>query len=108
MSYAAVIVILLAVGAIAGMLAWFTRTRFRMEALRRHHEIGSAVFLQLGVIFAVLLAFVFNEVWSEPNTAASAINSECSNLRAAVVPPPPSRRRKRNAWDKRPPPISRP
>ena len=29
------------------------------DRFRRYHEVGYAVFLQLGVIFAVLLAFVF-------------------------------------------------
>jgi hypothetical protein len=29
------------------------------------------VFLQLGVLFAVLLAFMFNDVWSEYNEALS-------------------------------------
>src|SRR4029077_19234369 len=43
-----------------------------------YHEVGYAVFLQLGVIFAVLLAFVFNGVWSDYNTASRAIDSECA------------------------------
>jgi hypothetical protein len=38
----------------------FTGTRFR-----RYHEVGNAVFLQLGVIFAVLLALAFNNFWSD-------------------------------------------
>jgi hypothetical protein len=40
------------------------------DRFRRYHEVGYAVFLQLGVIFAVLLAFVFNGVWSDYNTAS--------------------------------------
>ena len=77
MTYPAVALIALGSGLIAGALSWTTRKLVRIEALRRHHEIGSAVFLQLGVVFAVLLAFVFSEVWSEYNTAANAINEEC-------------------------------
>jgi hypothetical protein len=55
------------------------------ETRRRHHDAGSAFFLQLGVLFAVLLAFVFSEVWSEYNTAAQAINLECGALHGAAM-----------------------
>ncbi|MBE7213250.1 MAG: DUF4239 domain-containing protein [Gluconacetobacter diazotrophicus] len=51
----------------------------------RHHEIGSAVFLQLGAIYAVLLAFIFNEVYAEYVVAAQAINRECSGLHGAAM-----------------------
>ncbi len=85
MSYLLVVTTVLGTGVVAGLLAWLARQRFRLEALRRHHEIGSAVFLQLGVIYAVLLAFVFSEVWSEYNTAADAINQECGNLHGAAI-----------------------
>jgi hypothetical protein len=47
------------------------------------------------VIFAVLLAFVFNEVWSDYNSAAQAINSECASLHGVAILsdrlPPPAR-----------------
>jgi hypothetical protein len=92
MNYPTVALTVIGSGVAAGALAWVVRKRVRLDALRRHHEIGSAVFLQLGVIFAVLLAFVFNEVWSEYNTAAGAINEECGSLHgvailAATLPP---------------------
>ncbi len=80
MSYFLVAVVVLGAGFLAGGLAWTARTMFRLEALRQHHEIGSAVFLQLGVIYAVLLAFVFSEVWGEYNTAADALSRECGSL----------------------------
>jgi hypothetical protein len=51
----------------------------------RHHEVGSAVFLQLGAIYAVLLAFIFNEVYGEYVVAAQAINKECASLHAAAL-----------------------
>jgi uncharacterized protein DUF4239 len=85
MNYPAVALMVLGSGLLAGALSWTTRKFVRIEALRRHHEIGSAVFLQLGVVFAVLLAFVFSEVWSEYNTAANAINEECGNLHGAAI-----------------------
>jgi hypothetical protein len=43
------------------------------------------VFLQLGVVFAVLLAFVFNEVWSEYNEAAKAIDLEISAMHGVAM-----------------------
>ena len=52
---------------------------------RRYHEVGYAVFLQLGVIFAVLLAFVFNNVWSNYNVASQAIDSECGSLHGIAI-----------------------
>jgi len=66
-------------------LAWLVRLWVRAEARRRYYGVGAAVFLQLGVVFAVLLAFVFSEVWTEYNTAAAAINAECSDLHGAVI-----------------------
>jgi hypothetical protein len=84
-TYADVAVTVLGTGVIAGFMAWLTRCVVRIEVLRRHHEIGSAVFLQLGVIFAVLLAFVFSEVWNEYNLAANAIDQECGHLSGAAI-----------------------
>ncbi len=85
MSYSTVFLVVLGSGVLAGALAWLARRTFRLETLRRHHEIGGAVFLQLGVIYAVLLAFVFSEVWGEYNTAADAINQENGNLHGAAI-----------------------
>jgi hypothetical protein len=84
-TYLGVAVTVLGVALVAGVLAWGMRRVVRFEALRHHHEVGSAVFLQLGVIYAVLLAFVFNEVWSEYNTAADAINQECGSLHGVSI-----------------------
>jgi hypothetical protein len=41
--------------------------------------------MQLGVVFAVLLAFVFNEVRSEYNESAQAIVLEISAMHGAAV-----------------------
>ena len=93
MTYGNVAELVLGAAALGGGLAWLVRTRVRLEALRRHHEIGGAVFLQLGVVFAVLLAFVFSETWTDYNTAANSINQECGSLHgmamlASVLPAP--------------------
>ena len=55
------------------------------DTFRRYHEVGYAVFLQLGVIFAVLLAFIFDNVWSNYNVASQAIDSECGSLHGIAI-----------------------
>jgi hypothetical protein len=77
--------IVLATGGLAALMTLIVHRRFHIDALRRHHEIGSPVFLQMGVVFAVLLAFVFNQVWSEYNAADEAIARECGNMRVAAL-----------------------
>ena len=85
LGYPAVVGIVLGAGLVAASLAWLTRRLVRLEVLRHHHEVGSAVFLQLGVVFAVLLAFVFSEVWSEYNAASGSIDQEASALNGVVM-----------------------
>src|SRR5579884_994860 len=85
MTYAMVTITGLAVVLVSGALSWLIRTRVNLDALRRHHEVGSAVFLQLGVVYAVLLAFVFIQVWDQYNEAASAIDQECGALHGAAM-----------------------
>ncbi|MBN8928278.1 MAG: hypothetical protein BGO51_19325 [Rhodospirillales bacterium 69-11] len=94
MSYGALTLVVLGAGFIGGLLSWLVRRKVRVETLRRHHEIGTAVSMQLGVVFAVLLAFVFNEVWSEYLSAARSIEHEAASLHtisllAQSLPPPP-------------------
>jgi hypothetical protein len=85
MTYPLAVAIVLGAAFFAALLTLVVRRRVHIDALRRHHEIGSAVFLQMGVVFAVLLAFVFNQVWGEYNTADEAIARECGNLRVAAL-----------------------
>lgn len=62
------------------------------DSRRRFHEIGIAVFLQMGVIYAVIVAFVFTNVWDQFNDASNAVDREAVDLqnmadRAAYLPP---------------------
>jgi Protein of unknown function (DUF4239) len=85
MSYfAACLIVLLSTLAAAGASFVVART-ISLEMRRRHHEVGSPVFQQIGIMFAVLLAFVFSEIWSQYNTAAEAINGECAALHGAAM-----------------------
>lgn len=70
MSYLVAVAIVVASALLGAGAPLLVRRRVSLEALRSHHEVGSYVFLQMGVVFAVLLAFVFSEVWIEHNSAA--------------------------------------
>lgn len=85
MGYWTIVLIVLGAGVVAGALSWLTRRIVPLESLRRHHEVGGAVFLQLGVVFAVLLAFVFNGVRTGYGVAAQAINQECGSLHGVAI-----------------------
>jgi hypothetical protein len=85
MSFTMGVVVVIAAGGAAALLTLFVRNKVHVEALRRHHEIGGLVFAQMGLVFAVLLAFVFNQVWGEYNDADEAIARECRDLRVAAL-----------------------
>jgi hypothetical protein len=78
---------LLVIGATlaAGLASIAIGRAIAVPVRKSRHETGIAVFQQVGVMFAVLLAFVFNEVWSEYTTAAEAINGECGALHGASI-----------------------
>jgi hypothetical protein len=71
-------------GAAVG-LSYAVHRCVHIDTRRRHQEVGTTVFLQLGVLFAVLLAFVFSEAYSEYGEAQQAIDLECGALHAASI-----------------------
>lgn len=85
MSYLAAVVMIVTSVAAAAMGSFIVSHGVSLERRRNQYAIGSQVFLQLGVMFAVLLAFVFSEVWSEYNTAAMSISGECGALHGAAI-----------------------
>jgi hypothetical protein len=85
MSLTVALAVVLVCAMSAGAVGLLVHRHVRLDMRRRHNEIGTAVFLQLGVIFAVLLAFVFSEVWDQYNDAANAVQLECSALQGAAV-----------------------
>src|SRR5215467_10340704 len=85
MSYIELGGLVLATGLVAAFICALLHCIIHHDTFRRYHEVGYAVFLQLGVIFAVLLAFVFNNVWSDYNVAAQAIDSECASLHGIAI-----------------------
>ena len=85
MSYVTASLIIAGAALVAGCAAWVLRLSLGLEARRRHHDVGNPVFLQLGLLFAVLLAFVYNDVQAGYNDAAEAINGECGALHGAAI-----------------------
>src|SRR6516162_7485050 len=85
MSYPALGGLVLGTGLVAAPICALLHLVFHRDPFRRSPEVGYAVFLQLGVIFAVLLAFVVNNVWSNYNIASQAIDSECGSLHGIAI-----------------------
>jgi uncharacterized protein YbaA (DUF1428 family) len=85
MTYLVALLILIFATITAAAASWWCGRWLPIGTRQRHHEIGSAVFLQVGTLVAVLLAFVFSSVWDEYKTAAEAINGECGALHGAVM-----------------------
>jgi len=85
MSYVELAGLVVGTGLAAALICALLHRIVHHDRFRRFHEVGYAVFLQLGVIFAVLLAFVFNNVWSEYNVASQAVDSECASLHGIAI-----------------------
>jgi Protein of unknown function (DUF4239) len=85
MSYVEALFLILCTAVVSVIAATLVRRALGLDARRQHHEVGNPVYLQIGVVFAVLLAFVFNEVFGEYNAAAQAINGECGALHGAAL-----------------------
>jgi hypothetical protein len=85
MTYGAFIFIVFICTAAAVAFSYAVHRLVHIDTRRRHQDVGSAVFLQLGVLFAVLLAFVFSEAYGEYDEAQQAIDLECGALHAAAM-----------------------
>ena len=85
MTYLAAGLIVLLVAVAAGVASFVAGRLLGAEHLRRHHDFGRRVFQQVGILFSVLLSFVFSEVWTEYNTAAQAVSRECGSLHGAAM-----------------------
>ena len=85
MTYLTAILIVIVAAVTAGLGGAWVGRMFAVEVRRSRHDVGAAVFAQIGILFSVLLAFVFSEVWGEYNTAAQAISAECGALHGAAL-----------------------
>ncbi len=64
----------------SGSLIVLIRRYVPIDFLKLHHEVAFVIFLQIGVIYGVLLAFVVSATWDQYNAAAQRIEQEASNL----------------------------
>jgi uncharacterized protein YbaA (DUF1428 family) len=80
---AGLLIVIVAAGSV--IVTDLFRRALGFDLRQRQHEVGNPLYLQIGVVFAVLLAFVFNEVFGEYNAAAQAINGECGALHGAAM-----------------------
>jgi hypothetical protein len=85
MSYLAALIVIAISATVAALASRLAAVWLSVDTRRRHHEVGATVFLQIGVMVSVLLAFVFSEVWGEYRTAGMAINAECGALHGAAM-----------------------
>jgi Protein of unknown function (DUF4239) len=85
MSPILIILAITAVGATAALVTFIVHRRIELELRRHYHEVSGVVFLQLGIAFSVLLAFVFNGVWTGYTDAARAIDHECGALHETAI-----------------------
>jgi len=85
MSYWVAILVVIACSVGAAGVSYVVDRAVSIEQRRRHHEVGEPVFHLIGIMFSVLLAFVFSEVWNQYNTAAQAISGECGALHGASI-----------------------
>ena len=85
MSNLSAVSLIVVVAAAAGLLSLFVQTRVQVAHRKAHQEYGTVVFLQLGVVFAVLLAFVFSSCWEGYNEAAQSVDLECGALHGAAM-----------------------
>ena len=85
MGYLAAFAIILTAGVVAALATALNQRHVDIELRRRNHDVGSVVFLQLGTVFAVFLAFAFSEVWSAYNETQLAIDQEVAAMHGAAM-----------------------
>ena len=85
MTTAGILLILLGTTVVTALASLVVFRSFEVEMRRRHLEVGTAIFLQLGVIYAVFLAFVFGQALTSFVAADDAIYAECAALHGAAI-----------------------
>jgi Protein of unknown function (DUF4239) len=85
MSYVQALMVVIICGLGAVTLSYLVHRLVKVETRVRHQEVGTAVFLQLGVLYAVLLAFVFSEAFGQYAQAQQAVDQERAALHGAAM-----------------------
>lgn len=84
MSYEAGAILIVAAIVLAGAAVLGIRRLVAAETLKKSGELAGVAFLQVGVIYGVLLAFAVSMVWQEFSDAANAVDREAVHLRTLV------------------------
>jgi len=69
----------------AGLIYWAVAALAVRERARAFKEISPSLLSPLGTIFALLVAFVAAEVWSDVERAKAAVNREAGALREVIL-----------------------
>ena len=80
-----IVLVVLASALSTGVASFAVFRLVAVEARRRHIEVGTTIFLQAGVIYAVFLAFIFGQALTSYVDADNAIDQECAALHGASM-----------------------
>ena len=101
MNAAEIVLLVLGTSFVVGLASYGVFRLVGIEMRRRHLEVGTAIFLQAGVIYAVFLAFIFGQALTSYVEADNAVDQECAALHGASMIadalPAPQRAQMRNA-----------
>ncbi len=78
------VLVLSAAVLLCGGAVFLVRRFVKVERFKVHHEVGGLIFLQLGVIYGVLLTFVVVAVWDNFQESESLVAHEAASLEALV------------------------
>ena len=85
MSGIGIVLIVLASALASGAASYGIFRLVGIELRRRHFEVGTTIFLQAGVIYAVFLAFIFGQALTSYVDADNALDQECAALHGASM-----------------------
>ena len=85
MNAAEIVLAVLATSLVVGLASYGVFRLVGLEMRRRHLEVGTAIFLQAGVIYAVFLAFIFGQALTSYVDADNAVDQECAALHGAAM-----------------------
>jgi hypothetical protein len=74
------LIIILGCMVIAGSISLLIRRLFPLHTLQAHHEVAFPIFLQIGVIYAMLLSLVFSVAWDGFRKTQNDLEMEAASL----------------------------
>jgi hypothetical protein len=83
MTYSISVVIIVLCVLLSASGVFLIRRLVPVHLLRQNHEVGGLIFLQVGVVYAVLVGFVVVAVWEDFEDSARYVQEEAVGLRDA-------------------------